>query len=110
VLPFFGALHTEALMSRVEIQPGHSYWIQVGELPQRRVLVDWSCPAEDPQWFYCWDIDTGLGMSLSADDFLRRCDEEVSWAELMELGPEHRPVEAEDSAPMEASHAADPMC
>jgi hypothetical protein len=77
-------------MNRDDIQVGHSYWIRVGELPERRVLVDWSCPAHDPSWFCCWDIASGIAMSLSADDFLRPCDDEVTWEELLELGPEHR--------------------
>jgi hypothetical protein len=95
-------------MTSDEIQFGHYYWVRVADLPERRVLVDWSCPADDPAWFCCWDVATGDARVHGAGDFLCRCDDEVTWSELLRLGPEHRHAAGEaesrsDLAPCQAS-------
>ena len=72
-------------MTSEEIESGRCYWIRVGDLPARRVIVDWYCPMECPQWYYCWDIESSGGMVLIASDFLRPCDHEVEKACLLRL-------------------------
>jgi hypothetical protein len=75
-------------MDRQYIEAGGCYTISVGDVQERRVLVDWVHPEDDPSLFHTWDIETGDDVVLAAEDFLCPC--EATWEELVRLAPEAR--------------------
>jgi hypothetical protein len=65
-----------------EIHTGQCYWVRIGDLPTRKVLVEWSEPATSACWHWCRDLDSGGEAVLIASDFVRPCYGPVALVEL----------------------------